>query len=250
MTDVIAVQEAAPDVSAAVADAAPEKTPTDIMHEVASEMGWSPKEKWKGNPDDWRDADEFLKRTPQMLKALKKQVESSNRIAADRMEKVRQKAIEDAEARIAAAVESGDMDDARQAMADRDKAAARPDPQAEAFAVKNSWFNTNQAATQLAIAKAGEIANTGGSVAAQLEAAEAEVRKRFPELFDDEPEERPSKAPPAVHGGAQRSPVQAAREKGWNDLPKHIQGAMSEKTLKSFGLSKEEYAKSWFKENA
>lgn len=253
MTDVQAAPEAqeAPAIAPeADAPETPEKTPIEVMHEVAGEMGWSPKDKWKGDPDDWRDADEFLRRTPQMVKALKKQMETANRIATDRIEKIRAKAVEEAEARLAAAVETGDVDAAAEAVAERDRASQKPDKEVIAFAARNDWFNTNQVATQLAIAKAGEIANTGGTVSAQLEAAEKEVRKRFPELFEDEPEVKPSKAPPSVQGGAQRSAAPVAREKGWNDLPRAIQAAATPKFLKSMDLSQAEYAQSWFKENA
>lgn len=249
MTDVNAVQEAASE-TAAIAPEAIEKTPIEVMHEVAGEMGWSPKEKWKGDPDDWRDADEFLRRTPQMVKSLKKQMETANRIASDRIDKIREKAMEEAEARLAAAVETGDMEAASAAVAERDRAAQKVPAEVTSFAARNDWFNTNTKATQLAIATAGEIANTGGTVAAQLEAAEKEVRKRFPELFEEEPAEKPGKAPPAVHAGAQRSTAPVAREKGWNDLPRAIQSAATPKFLKSMDLSQAEYAQSWFKENA
>lgn len=248
MTDVNAIQTAASE-AAAIAPDVTEKTPHELMQEVAGELGWAPKEKWKGDPDDWRDADDFLRRTPQMVKSLKKQMESANRIAADRIDKIRAQAMQDAEARLAAAVEEGDAEAAAAAVADRDRANAKPDKEVVDFAARNDWFNTNHAATQLAIAKAGEIANTGGTVSAQLEAAEKEVRKRFPELFEDEPEERPSKPPPAVHSGAQRSTSQAAREKGWNDLPRAIQSAATPKFLKSMELTQAEYAKVWFQEN-
>lgn len=250
MTDVAATQEvdtaSIVDNAAVEAEAAPAKTPTEVMHDVAAEMGWSPKEKWKGDPDDWRDADEFLRRTPQMVKALKKQMETANRIASDRIEKIRESAMAEAEARIAAAVETGDVDAAAAAVADRDRASQKPDKEVISFAARNDWFNTDQVATQVAIAKAQEIANTGGSVTAQLEAAEKEVRKRFPELFEDEPEAKPTKAPPSVQSGAQRSTAPAAREKGWNDLPRHIQGSVTPKFLKSMNLTQAEYAKSYF----
>lgn len=255
MTDVNAVQEAAAETAAIAAPdvqatEAPTKTPSEVMQEVASELGWAPKEKWKGDIEDWRDADEFLRRTPQMVKAIKKQVEAANRLAADRIEKIQASARAEAEARIAAAVEAGDVEAAATAVADRDRATQAPDKEVINFAARNDWFNTNKAATRLAIDTAEEIANTGGTVAAQLEAAEKEVRKRFPELFEDEPEVKPTKAPPSVQGGVQRSTAPVAREKGWNDLPKHIQNGMTPKHLKSFGLTQDEYAKSWFKENA
>lgn len=245
------------DVQAAEAPAdtaAPEvdDSPDAVFSRVAAQMGHSPKDKWRGDPEKWVDPLTFILNTPKVMKGAKDQLEKSARAAAAAMDKVRSDAIADAEARIAAAAEAGDKEGAAVATADLKRASAKPDAAVTDFAARNAWYNTDPAATSVAIAAAQKVADSNGSVAAQLVAAEKEVRKRFPELFEDqavEEDEPQVRNPPAVHGG-QRVASTAPRKKGFSDLPKDVQRAMTPKLLKSFGLSETEYAESYFKENA
>ena len=46
-----------------------DSTPDDISK--AREMGWLPKDKWRGNPDNWRSAKEFVKRGEDFLPIIK-----------------------------------------------------------------------------------------------------------------------------------------------------------------------------------
>ncbi len=222
-----------------------------LIESVASEMGWSPQEKWKGDPDKWRPADQFLKATPKVVKSLKEQNATANRVATQQMERVRAEYAADAERRIAEAIANGDTEAGAKATADLKAATSKSDPQTDAFVAENAWFNSNRKATRLALETAEEIAQAGGSVAEQLAGAEKEVQKRFPELFeDDEASEPPArKQPPAVEGG-QRTAAPAARKKGFSDLPRDIQRAITPKQLKSWGLTEAQYAESYFKENA
>lgn len=227
-------------------------SPEAVFSRVAAQMGHSPKEKWRGDPEKWVDPLTFILNTPKVMKGAKDQLEKSARAAAAAMDKVRTEAIADAEARIAAAAEAGDRDGAAAATADLKRASAKPDAAVTDFAARHAWYNTDQVATSVAIAAAQKVADSNGSVAAQLAAAEKEVRKRFPELFDDqafEEDEPQARAPPAVHGG-QRVASAAPRKKGFSDLPKDVQRSMTPKLLKSFGLTEAEYAESYFKENA
>lgn len=237
---------------AETATAEVDDSPDAVFAAVAAQMGHSPREKWKGDPDKWIDAKTFILNTPKVIKSTKDQLDRSARAAAAAMEGVRSAAIADAKARIAAAAAAGDGETAAAATEDLERASAKPDPAVEAFATRNTWFNTDAIATQVAIAAAQKVADSGGSVAAQLAAGETEVRKRFPEYRDDaeqDDDEPPARVPPAVQGG-QRTASAAPRKKGWNDLPKDVQRTMTAKHLKSFGLTSEEYAESYFKENA
>lgn len=244
------VDAALADVNAHDADQGGSEEPGDLLASVASEMGWSPKEKWKGDPEKWRDAASFLKNTPQVLKNTKEQAERATRAAAQAIERNRTAALADAEARIAEAAANGDTAGAAEAARDLREISRGPDAGLDAFVEKNRWFKTNLQARQLAIAAAQEVADTGGSADEQFEAGEREVKKRFPELFGETAEgDKPSKAAPTVQGG-QRTAHAGPRKRGWADLPANIRQTMTPKNLKLFGQTEAEYAESYWQENS
>src|SRR5688572_12359429 len=43
----------------------------------AKEMGWKPKEAWKGDPEGWRPADEFVKRGKEILPIVTKKLKDT-----------------------------------------------------------------------------------------------------------------------------------------------------------------------------
>lgn len=49
----------------------------------AIKMGWTPKDKFKGDPDNWRSADEFVERGESMLPIIKAQVKRQDREIAE-----------------------------------------------------------------------------------------------------------------------------------------------------------------------
>lgn len=242
---------AAPD-PAVIAGAAAEAddSPEAVFAGAASEMGWSPKDRWKGDPEKWVDAKTFILNTPKALKAAKQQVERVVRVSAEQMEKLRTDAMATARAEVRAAAASGDPEQIELAAENLARASQKPDPAVAKFAASNAWFETDEAARNVAIAVSNKVAQSGGSVSEQLEAAEKEVRKRFPEHFEDDAEPAPQrKQAPAVEGG-QRTASPSARKTGWNDLPNHVKAAWSPKRLSQFGMTQAEVADSYFKENA
>lgn len=232
-----------------------------IYATLAMKRGWRPKEEWKGDPDKWVDAEKFVDNTTAIDLALRRQVKDHaaqlERVNATNLrivERERQKAIADAKRELARAAEEGDVEASLEA-ADRLAQASqqRGETPADQFKLKNPWFGSDTAATKWARAAAQVVADDGGSAQEQLEAAEQAVREKFPKLFDDAPEDSPSrpvsKAPPAVQGG-QRATQTTPRAKTWASLPAAVQ-AQAEKAYVSKGmLTREEYAKTYFEENA
>lgn len=41
--------------------------PSEALQNEARDMGWVPQDEWKGNPDEWRDAEEFVERGRSIL---------------------------------------------------------------------------------------------------------------------------------------------------------------------------------------
>ncbi|MFK7941606.1 MAG: hypothetical protein AB8B85_01630 [Paracoccaceae bacterium] len=236
----------------------------------AREMGWLPKEEFRGPEDRWRPADEFVKRGEEILpivnaknKRLEERLEKQERQFEERtrrLESMTEKAIarqkeqfEAAQKRIAeqkrVAVADADTETYERLEAE-EKSLTPPDidpaPQtsheAEAeFAGKNPWYNTDPLARSLAIAESQRVAAIPGStVEQQLKAAEDAVKLRFPEHF-------PKPVPPPG-GGATHRTAAPKRSHGVNDLPPEAVSAA--KSFIAQGIYKDmaEYAKDYFEE--
>lgn len=64
--------------------AAPAPKPVDASVErEARDMGWVPQEEWRGNPDAWRPADEFVKRGQEVLPIVRSNLERERRKVSD-----------------------------------------------------------------------------------------------------------------------------------------------------------------------
>lgn len=220
---------------------------------VAQAMGWSPKDKWRGKPDGWVDAETFLSQQPARLKKMGEQIETVQR-TAERIVTQNAKQIEARiRAELRAATEAGDaeaVEDAadRLAEARTQSKSSELDPKAvqRDFAKRNPWFGVDDEATAIAEAAAGRIAAKGiQDPDQQLAAAERAVRKAMPELFDDEaPEDRPSRSSPSKGAptttGGQRTATSTPREPGWADLPSSVRATMNDKRLTNFGFTADE----------
>jgi len=242
--------------------AAPEVTGRDI----AAKMGWSDKKDWRGDPSGWRDWPEFLEHTASETKSLRrtvKRVEETMRRMTSAQEAAMDRALSaqrrQLEASFDQAVEDGDKaaaKEARDSLRDLEKQAvkteATKDDDVEAFVARHSWFQAHPRATDLAIAETVKLAKEGRPVPEQLEAAEAKVRKAFPELFDDE---KPGKKPaPGVNEPGTRTSSLRPRARGFDDLPsdakQHQAKLDADFKKRGFpgGYPKDEYAKDFWED--
>lgn len=230
------------------ADQGGSQTPSDI-DALAIEMGWAPKDQWRGNPDEWKDAKSFLKTTADInrtlskdVRELKKTTERMAKASATIMERALAEQREDLEHRFAAAVAANDPAAARKAQ----QALNQLDAPGEAadnvagFAERNPWFNTDPEAAAYAFAICEQ--NKTKPAEEQLRLAEIAVKKRFPEHFPDG-----KKPQPAVSDPASRM---SDRPKGktFADLPRDAQAACVQFEKK--GVKRADYVKSYFEENA
>ena len=219
MTDVQMAPEAP---SAPLPDVALPDTPNDApargeasapdLESLARDMGWRPKEDWKGDDSGWRDAGEFVKHTVDANRTLKRELgevkdvvkglsKTNERILERELAKQR-KALE---RQFAEAVDANDPTAARQVSAQIDALDRTPvaTDYKSKFKEDNPWFGVDTEASAYATAMAGVAASEGKDPEAQLAYASEKVRKRFPELFDKPTERR---TPPAVEGGSRGSP--------------------------------------------
>jgi hypothetical protein len=208
------------------------ETQPDPIEGLASKLGWVPKDQFRGNPDDWKPAEDFIvagkdiqRNLSRDVRELRGTVENMSRTSATLLEQqlARQKA--ELEARFNAAVEEGDPEAARTISTQIDQlattapAAKGPTPAGVAFAEKHSsWFNKDPEATRYAAARAQHYADQGLSDARQLQAVEKDMREIFPDLFP-----APTKAPATVTAPGSRAAGNSGRKKGFHDLPAEAQ---------------------------
>jgi len=224
----------------------------------ASELGWSPQDKWRGDPEAWKPADEFLRETVTInktqrreTKALKDELARISRATESIVERTRREERDKVSSEFRDAVEMGDFARAEQATAKLNQIEASapekaPPPTVTDFIDRNkSWFNVNQAATALAQAVCSDGAAKGVAAEQQLEEAEREVRKRFPELF---PQARKGQAAVNEQQGRTARTGGNSRAKGFGDLPADAK-AVALKFEKQ-GVKREAFAAEYWKENA
>jgi hypothetical protein len=249
------VAQPAPDAPASGAEQQSEQAPSPKpaspeIEALAREMGWSPQDEYRGNPDQWIPPDEFVKRTAKINKAqrdkidrmdetMRKMAETSERIMKDRLADQKRQL----EQQFEAAVEVGDVRLAKHTQAQiagLEKQADTGPSHADRFKAENPWFQSNKEATAYAIAVAGLEAENGANPDAQLKAAAEAVKKRFPELF---PSDGPQRTPPALQGGSRQAP-RAAKQ-----YPPEVKRAAADFVRRGMAKNEAEYFAAYDKEN-
>jgi hypothetical protein len=226
---------------------------------LASELGWAPKEDWRGDPADWKDAKTFLKSTVDINKTLRKDLKAT-RDASERAARAAAAITEQALERqrqelFQARQQAFDAGDGQAFNAADQQLRSLPPPQAPAqsdesqsfFERNASWYGKNKEASDLAYAKCEELARLGVAPAQQLVLAEQAVRQAFPELFQTQQQ---TKGPAQVATPGTRASAQPRKgPKGFNDLPPDAKRAALD-FEKRGRASRDEYAKLYFEENA
>lgn len=258
----MADEELAPVEGVAVGDDAPaaEDVAVDLpaanpVEALAAEMGWAPKESWRGDPEAWKDAATFVKSTADInrhlsrdLKAVREEMANVSKVTSSIMADKVAERDEYWKAQRAAAVEAGDVEAADRAYDELSKLKAQPaatavPPETQSFVERNaSWFNKDPLATRRAIDIAQVYSDAGYSPAEQVAKAETQMRKEFPELFPT-----PAKPQAQVAAPTNRTGSVGNRAKGFVDIP-----ADSQAVLRDFhernGISLERLAKSYWAE--
>jgi hypothetical protein len=242
------------------------------VEDSAREMGWRPKEEFKGDPDKWVEAETFVKRGEEILPILKansKKLEVANAALKAEMAETKkavaefkqyhsqtekrayERAMKDLEARQAQAVQDNDLRAVREITREMTSLSkdVRTDDSGDLYATpdhaktvaawqsENTWFGTDVVLTGAADAIASDLEARGVRGADQL----AEVAKRIKAEFPHKFENARRSAPAAVEGG---SPPRKAG-KGWSDLPPEAK-AFAERMVKQGLITKENYAKDYF----
>lgn len=225
-------------------EAEPELTEVERL---ASRVGWAPKNKWKGPPEAWRPADEFIIRGQELLRENRdavKKLEKDFDTRLKRMDKTFAKALErerekiDREyrerKRLAAAnadVEALDraeeahtkalkeLNDTMAAEQPAQTAEAEP-PEVMQFRLRNSeWFEADPIMTGAAVSLCGKLQEKfpNAPLTQILEQVETQIKQRFGMGAQKATEAAQKPGKPAVEGGLR--PIKTANKTGWDALP-------------------------------
>lgn len=227
----------------------------DPVADLARELGWAPKEEFRGDPEKWRPADEFIREGRNIQRSMSDKLrgleETQSRIARISEQLISDKVAErDAywQQQLDKAVDDGDHEAARKATAELRKA-SQPSQEASvpaesaAWIARNEWFEKDPLAKALAVDTAERFKHL--PVAQQLEMAERAVKRDFPEHF-----KQPAKQPPATQTGATRKAVPSNRKKGFADMPADYQKVAREMVDRNPSLTLENFANSYWRDMA
>lgn len=184
----------------------------EAIVEKARAKGWTPLETWRGDPEDWVDAREFLGREKLFSKihtlqkelvniknATQKDFQEIGKYFAQMREVEYKRALNDLRAQRREAMQEGDLEKADQLEAQMDEikeqrleakapeptATAAADPMFEAWRVENQWFDNDAELRQEAIGIGVGYANANKNASQQqvLEYVTKTIKKFNPDKF-------------------------------------------------------------------
>lgn len=241
-----------------------EEVKADPYVEKALELGWRPQEEWDGNPDEFVDAKEFVRRQPlfdkisglsKHVKKLEQSFEAYkqhyNRVketeyqrALATLQQARRQALRDGETEQALAIEDKieEVESQKQEFEKTQPATEpAPDPAFVRWMDQNKWYQNDIAMTSYADALGIKLKKDGFSNDEILEQVTKEVRKEFKHKFTNP--KRESASP--VEGGSRKP-------NSGGDKFADIEATMSDqdktimnKLVRSGAMTKEQYIKDY-----
>lgn len=245
--------------------------------ERAKMTGWAPKENFKGDPEKWVPAEEWNRRTDEIMPILKstnQKLESeltSTKAELQNLKKVvkqmadvnnkvsereYQRAIETIRKEQKAAVENGDGDKWEELEQQKDKLEKPqgvdvPDPgpqNNDAQKKQQEWMERNTWCTPDNPEMYGYAQYVGNNLVARdgepkvehLDEIERQVKEKFPDKFSNKRRETPS-----VDSG-DTPPEKAGKKKGYDALPKEAKKQCDQLVNEIPGYTREQYIKDYF----
>jgi hypothetical protein len=238
-----------------------------IDEERAMESGWVPKDQWKGDPDSWRPAKEFnergelFNRIKQQSKDIGELRQAMNFLTNQQRKQYFQgfnDAIVQLKARRDEALEQGDLvsaqrlndkiDEHKEILRDQKQVAtavpaapAQPTQTFFSWAEKNPWYTKDRKMTHFAdaVGLAFKEENPDATEAEMLRHVSREIKDSFPDKVV-----RAAPSPDGEGRGQARQNSKSSTSSVEASMPElHLQ--IMKTVLKTTGMSKEEYLKSY-----
>ena len=245
-------------------EAEEDETPPEVIA-LAREVGWTPRDQYKGPPEKWKDARQFIldgreiqSETARELRSIRAQLDTVARTTGSVVEQQVAERVADLRRQHAELVEAGDSDGALKVATEITRASAAaqpantPSPDAADFAQRNAnWFNKpgNEWATAKAVAVCNELAAQGYGPGDQLRICEQRMKAEHPTLFNKPANGYQHKPPAGVNQPSGRGAAPSNRAKGFADLPKAAQDIALDLEAR-LEVPKENYAKNYFANEA
>lgn len=221
------------------------------VEDIAQKMGWSPLEQWRGDPDKWKPADQFVEHTAEInsklatkLKSVDERLENISRTNAAMMDRV---LTEQREKLLAERQDAFDIGDGEkfnkidQQLQTLQPVAPVAPPEVQAFAERHaSWFHKDDEATRWAYTRAEQLHQQNFSASRQMAIIERELGTYFPEHVPQQAAPKPKAVALSQPGNRSSTP----RGKTFADLPKEAQQAAVDFEKK--GVTRAQYVKSYF----
>ena len=251
------------------APVAPEVVEEDpAIVEKATKMGWTDKENFKGDPEKWRPAAEFVERGENMLPIMKSKLQRQDRKIADLEKSIKEfaeyhskteqrayeKAMKELKEKQVEAVATADSESFakidkeieelnKRVPAPKIDQTVAADPVYIEWASRNKWVETDEVMLAYAEKKGEQLFKTTTIRGKELlEAVEREVKAKFPDKFVN-----PRRATaPAVEGAASAAKTSG---KTYADMPKDARDSC-DRMVKNYGIKKEDFVRTWHEENA
>lgn len=230
----------------------------DPVEALAVEIGWTPKDKFSGDPEKWKPAAEFIREGRNIQRnysaenrELKSQIDTIARttaqIAAENIERKRAELVEQFNQR----VEDGDPTGAHKISVELNRLETQAQPQRQAppaevqdWVGRNSWYGKDTAATARAQQICDELAVRNVPMVEQLRAVDRALKVEYPEYFNGQPQANGRTAPSVAAPGS-RSSGSGSRAKTFNDMPKAAQDVAAGLVERGLLPDKEAYFKYW-----
>jgi len=223
----------------------------------ASKEGWAPQDQWKGDPERWKTAEQFVKDGEKIVPILKSKVDrlesrvnevlASNKkfneftqrsIAKEKKEK--ESLIRELEAAKAQAITDGDGVAAVKADNDIQELRTevqpdRPDPLVEEWLGENQWYKTNDKLAIFADGIAERIVNEGYTGKAYFNELTRRVKEAHPNEFENKNRSKPQ---PVETSGEK---AVDSNERTFDKLPPDAKKAYKEFKRDIPGFTKEQF---------
>jgi len=241
----------------------PEKKAEDVDNSTEDEVkfatlqGWTDKESYKGDPERWKTAKQFVEdgnkhatilkeRNKKLVDQVSELQSTMTQLVEDQnkqKEKAVKKAINELKVQKAEAINESDGEKVNQIdeEIDRLKEEAKPAPPSnaefDAWLANNSWYETDMELKGEAnmLAKAYIDAGSFKTMQEVYKAVERKIKREFPDRF-----ENPNKKEPSAMSEGSHSKTSSKAGNSYSDLPQDAKAACDRfvKTIPNFTVEK------------
>lgn len=225
--------------------------------ELATRMGWTPRDKFSGPADQWKPAEQFIidgreiQRTQASeLRTIRSQLDTISRTSASIVEQQVRERTNELSQRFNQAVEEGDGQTAFKISTELNSLrapieGAGPSPAAQSWAAENPWFQKEPLATALAMETCNRLAAAGYDHATQLQKATEEVKRQYPHLFGGGQQSFNGKPQAGVHTSS-RGAGPRPKQETFEAMPKAAQDVANDMVTRGVIKDKDAYVKNYF----